>query len=871
MIEAILIDATNIDGYRDRIIAEIAEASFIGLDVETHDADRHTGLNQYCGYRPDGSKPDTKPLVFDMRRTTLCGLSIWAEGAPAAYYFNLGHADAENRLEWQQVLPILEARPEGSYFICHNLAFELTVLGNTVGWDPLPAIDTYQMAVSAWNPDEYDIDDFIRSGQGGISKLTGLIAKASRGFDPSKPMKEELADLVQKIIAKQSTANHSYNGFVKSISRGYGLKKLVKHFFDYEMTTFQEALGDKVHMGQLTGPEVVDYGADDAYWAVRLFRRILEYMVRKCPEAISAFFDQENPMVPIYASIWRNGWRVNLDAIKDYQAAERRLMAQTLRELKASVRSLLPFPDEPNVALVAYQSWYANNYQKYRNLISSWAWSSDEADDFDECMLVRGPVSNAWAAERGVKESTGPNLSHYMPIRVLLYDLIGADLVWKDGVIQSDGEARGKVRDRVTGSAADVVDSLAKIAGIEQRMKLYITPYLLLTDPETLRMYPVVSSELATRRMASSYPNPMQLAKRGEGSPVRGFYLPDNDEHVLVSLDWSAIELVDIAEKSGDPEFLRAYGQLPHQDLHAGAAADILTVDVPDLTEEIFRSLKTATEWPDLENIKRLKTNIKGEQLPLEKAYSYWRTEIGKGANFNYWYSGFLGTVGERMGWPIEKTGEATERYRERFEVAEEWRVGVIKDVQDNGYVMLPDGHRRVRFEATQEWFNQWCMRFSVEGMVDYNNVMRWIGQKIQKRAYNQAVNAMIQGSCATLAKRSALRIVERIKEMGLDARFVIPVHDELVATVHKSQAAAYIRMARHEMTNHPDLYKRVALDASASIGLTYEPYSKKAPIGQIELMELPGDLGIGTPGGSANDNEIDQVVEYLFDRRKAA
>ena len=46
-------------------------------------------------------------------------------------------------------------------------------------------------------------------------------------------------------------------------------------------------------------------------------------------------------------------------------------------------------------------------------------------------------------------------------------------------------------------------------------MKLYLTPYSQLMDPETHRLYPVVSSMLATRRMAASFPNPMQLAQTG--------------------------------------------------------------------------------------------------------------------------------------------------------------------------------------------------------------------------------------------------------------------------------------------------------------------------------------------------------------------
>ena len=53
---------------------------------------------------------------------------------------------------------------------------------------------------------------------------------------------------------------------------------------------------------------------------------------------------------------------------------------------------------------------------------------------------------------------------------------------------------------------------------------------------------------------------------------IRGFFADDEDS-VIVSADWSAIELVAIAAQSQDPEFLQAYGQRPHADLHSKAGS----------------------------------------------------------------------------------------------------------------------------------------------------------------------------------------------------------------------------------------------------------------------------------------------------------
>src|SRR3546814_12533394 len=73
----------------------------------------------------------------------------------------------------------------------------------------------------------------------------------------------------------------------------------------------------------------------------------------------------------------------------------------------------------------------------------------------------------------------------------------------------------------------EVLTSLQEMAEIEQRMKLYLTPYTHLMDPETSRVYPSVSSKLATRRLAASFPNPMELVKQGNSTYIPRFYLSD--------------------------------------------------------------------------------------------------------------------------------------------------------------------------------------------------------------------------------------------------------------------------------------------------------------------------------------------------------
>jgi hypothetical protein len=148
--------------------------------------------------------------------------------------------------------------------------------------------------------------------------------------------------------------------------------------------------------------------------------------------------------------------------------------------------------------------------------------------------------------------------------------------------------------------------------------------------------------------------------------------------------------------------------------------------------------------------------------------------------------------------------------------------------------------------------------------------------RRTQSRAGNQAVNAEIQGTCATLAKRAIRTIKRRMAEMGWtkrEGRFMMPIHDELVWSVHRSKVREFIELATEVMTTlHPDIFSRVVLDCTPSIGLTFEPWhEKKARTGQIELREAP-DLPFvprDCIGGALPPELWGDAVDWLFAERE--
>lgn len=940
-----LIDMRNINMLSeliDRI--EFTEDAVVGLDIETHDADRHDGLNQFMEMNPKSNvfkKP--RKLVFDTNRTTLCGGSIYLRGDDTVYYINVAHADVENRIPKEIFAEFVKKVRDNSLLIIHNYQFEFVMLMKTVGVDiGKNYVDTMQLAVSAYNSDEYDIERFKKADLGGIKAVLPIIKKTFAGYFTGKPLTTEQVQVMNMVIGKQSIAAHSYNGYVRSLRYGYGLKEMSEKIFGYEQTTFKDALLGRAHMGQVTGEEILHYGADDAYWCVRCFDWLMQFVQKTNPQLLNTFFTQENPMVRIFGKSWIKGWRVNLENIEKRNLSERKSYARELLNLSNAIAEM-SFMRAPSARLSQKNpKWYLgktnDKYQIYRNKIQFLLDGVQEiCDDFDLdhitsddleneqiafelCQLTSGSVSKAWLYEQDVKLKKAEldkrgNYTHYMVMRTLLHDLCMLPFVYIKGEIKSDGEARGTMLEMAerlknepelwikewnrygehtnlpeetrlklaqgiaaaypTETVKRILSALNRIAEIEQRIKLFVTSYRQLTDPETERMYPVISSLLNTRRMAAENPNTMQLSKQGESTYVRGFFLPENDEHLLVAIDWSQVELVLIGEDSLDPAFKKAYGQIPYQDLHLGAAAAALKVFYPEFTEENLLSIKSGNDDDILqlreEFPKVFVDPVKKNHLENYQVLKFWRGTAGKPSNFGYWYSGSLMTVQEKLGWTNDEMWEGTDNYRLTFRGAEIWRKGVIEEVGYNGYVNIFDGHRRVRYEATNEWFYEFTNKWAAYNDIGLSQFGYMIAKKIQRRAGNQSVNAKIQGGCATLAKRSIIRLDETLETGKWDANFIMPIHDELIFSVHYTQAVEFSKIILKTMCDHPDLVSELKLDGTISIGKTLEPYHPvKAPFGQIELDEAPhleGYIPESLADTKLDDAHRQRVVDYLMNK----
>lgn len=853
-LKTILIDARTPEPIIQAALDELATAESYGVDCETENSKAHDGIKKLNTGRK---------LIFDHRRSVMTGFSWYVEGSDTAYYVNLNHADAENRLPDSIVFRWFNAVPKTAMGISHNAPYELTTFKQRYNlWIP-NLVCSMQLAVTAHGPDNYDLKVFNESTLHCIRPIIQSIMQEFSTYDPQKQgrnLTPDQAFVYGQFAGKDSKAAHSYNGFIDRIAYGYGLKQLVERIFKYKMTNYEDVLNGREHMGQLTGEETVEYGAEDAYWCVQVFKHLRDKLLRENPRALVTFFKQENPMIYVFAQAQVEGLTLNADEIYKRQELERVHTAQLLREIKAAIKKLLPFTPELNEKLALVQPRYLKSGKAKRAQIEKWCKTPDSNDPFEMCTQVSNPIGNAWA---GIKGTGRLNLNYWETARVLFYDLMDHKPVKVAGKITSDADARGRIAITFTKTGEqdklDLINLMNKLGSVEQAMKLYITPYTSLIDPETGRVYPTISSLLATRRMAMQNPNAMQLAKYGDSAYVRSYFQSDSKDHVVLSADWSGVELVLIGEYSGDPAFAKCFSQIPYDDLHSGTAADCLAVKtLKGITEQEFLEFKYDRNPKNYELVD-LET---GSILTPAKYFKKMRTDVGKGGNFNYWYSGALGTVGERLGWTSEEMWHGVDLFRNRFSVAEDWRVDQCRTVERLGYVELPDGLRRERFEATNAWWLAMKRKLLAQGGGKAMDMFSDLFLKgMHTRAMNQAVNAKIQGSCAGMAKQAIIKVSQTADPRF--SRFMMPIHDELVFSVHKDYVLEFIPILKKAMNEQPTYVKNLPLHCTVAIGKTF---GVKDQIELDEARPIPGVIPDEYEDKPLPDEIVQKVINYIME-----
>lgn len=229
----------------------------------------------------------------------------------------------------------------------------------------------------------------------------------------------------------------------------------------------------------------------------------------------------------------------------------------------------------------------------------------------------------------------------------------------------------------------------------------------------------------ATGRLSSTNPNLQNIPIRTEiGHRIRRGFVPRDDNHVIMSADYSQIELRLLAHMSGEENLIEAFQQ--DQDIHARTAADIFGIPINEVTSE--------------------------------------KRGIGKTLNFALVYQQGAFATGQSLHINTRDAQEFINKYFAVFPKVRAFQAQVIAEARANGYVQTLWGRKRF-----------------FKNLNDRNDPVR----KADERA---AFNAPLQGSAADLIKRAMIRLEADLTSRGLQSGLILQVHDELVFDVLKEE-----------------------------------------------------------------------------------
>jgi DNA polymerase-1 len=229
----------------------------------------------------------------------------------------------------------------------------------------------------------------------------------------------------------------------------------------------------------------------------------------------------------------------------------------------------------------------------------------------------------------------------------------------------------------------------------------------------------------ATGRLSSLNPNLQNIPIRTpKGREIRKAFVPSAPDHVILSADYSQIELRIMAAFAEDEKMIAAFKE--GRDIHATTAATINKVALEDVTTEM--------------------------------------RSMAKSANFGIIYGISAFGLSQNLNIPRKEASAFIESYFEEFPNVKHYMDNVINEARENGYVSTILGRRRYLRDINSR-----------------NATMRGFSER-------NAINAPIQGTAADIIKLAMINIHKWMAEKNVESKMIMQVHDELVFEVPVSE-----------------------------------------------------------------------------------
>ena len=297
-----------------------------------------------------------------------------------------------------------------------------------------------------------------------------------------------------------------------------------------------------------------------------------------------------------------------------------------------------------------------------------------------------------------------------------------------------------------------IVDMILQYRGVKKLLSTYVEALPLLINPATGRIHTSFNQAVtATGRLSSTNPNLQNIPVRDQmGRRIREAFIPRDENHLLLSADYSQVELRLMAHLSGDPSLIEAFRQ--GEDIHSATAAKLFHKTSEEVTSEERRRAKTA--------------------------------------NFGIIYGISVFGLSQRLDIPRKEAKEIIEGYFASYPKVKEYMDSAITDARDRGYVETVFGRRRY-----------------LRDIASRNAVARGVAER-------NAINAPIQGSAADIMKIAMIEIYRRFQQEGIRSKMILQVHDEVIVDMLKEEQERVVEIVKEAMESAAQLSVPLISDA---------------------------------------------------------